>query len=432
MHIKSLAIAAALVTTAGAAQAADLGKPVKAAVDYVKVCDTYGAGFFYIPGSDTCLLIGGYVRTTWYTGNANNYAGTAAGSYIGPFSPARSGNKFLTATEAEIDIDARTNTEFGLLRARIEVDIDANSNGTGNGASLGKGYIQWGGLTAGRAQSMYDFYFGTTDQIVWSEVFPDQTVNLLAYTFAFGNGVSATLSLEDSTTSTRQATVPTVGTPAAYLPTNFVYGGNRTPDVVANLNVTQAWGSAQISGALHENYGQNTNGGGINATKWGYGILAGVKFNVPSLGAGDTFGIQATYTNGAMKLASSEYFSGTIAGLTNVGQDAVVDTATNTIKQTKAWAIGAGFLHNFSSTVSLGINGGVLNVDGFGANDYTQYSVGSTLTWAPVKGLTIAGELEYTSVNFTSATKTAYNGATGLNLANANSLVAGVRVKRAF
>ena len=42
----------------GGAQAADL--PVKAkAVEYVKICSLYGAGFFYIPGTDTCIQLGG-------------------------------------------------------------------------------------------------------------------------------------------------------------------------------------------------------------------------------------------------------------------------------------------------------------------------------------------------------------------------------------
>ena len=45
----------------GGAQAADL--PVKAkAVEYVKICSAYGAGFWYIPGTDTCIKIGGYLR----------------------------------------------------------------------------------------------------------------------------------------------------------------------------------------------------------------------------------------------------------------------------------------------------------------------------------------------------------------------------------
>ena len=60
--VKSLLLlsVAGLMTVPGA-KAADL--PVKAApVEYVKVCSLYGAGFFYIPGTDTCLKVGGYLR----------------------------------------------------------------------------------------------------------------------------------------------------------------------------------------------------------------------------------------------------------------------------------------------------------------------------------------------------------------------------------
>ena len=60
--VKSLLLgsAAGLVAVAGA-QAADL--PVKAkAVEYVKICSVYGAGFYYIPGTDTCIKLGGYLR----------------------------------------------------------------------------------------------------------------------------------------------------------------------------------------------------------------------------------------------------------------------------------------------------------------------------------------------------------------------------------
>src|SRR5439155_19139335 len=55
-----LSSAAGLMALSGA-QAADL--PVKAkAVEYVRICSLYGAGFWYIPGTDTCIKIGGYLR----------------------------------------------------------------------------------------------------------------------------------------------------------------------------------------------------------------------------------------------------------------------------------------------------------------------------------------------------------------------------------
>ena len=63
--VKSLLLgsAAGLVAVAGA-QAADL--PVKAKpVEYVKICSLYGDGFYYIPGSQTCLKIAGYVRADY-------------------------------------------------------------------------------------------------------------------------------------------------------------------------------------------------------------------------------------------------------------------------------------------------------------------------------------------------------------------------------
>ena len=55
-----LGTAAAFAAAAGA-QAADM--PVKAKpVQYVKICSLYGDGFYYIPGTDTCLKLGGYLR----------------------------------------------------------------------------------------------------------------------------------------------------------------------------------------------------------------------------------------------------------------------------------------------------------------------------------------------------------------------------------
>ena len=60
--VKSLVLgSAATLVAMGGAQAADL--PVKAkAVEYVRVCSLYGAGFWYIPGTDTCIKLGGYLR----------------------------------------------------------------------------------------------------------------------------------------------------------------------------------------------------------------------------------------------------------------------------------------------------------------------------------------------------------------------------------
>ena len=67
-----LGSAAALVAVGGA-QAADL--PVKAQpTQYVKICSLYGAGFYYVPGTDMCLKIGGWVRAEYAYGDNGNFA----------------------------------------------------------------------------------------------------------------------------------------------------------------------------------------------------------------------------------------------------------------------------------------------------------------------------------------------------------------------
>ena len=71
--VKSLILgsAAGLIAMSGA-QAADL--PVKAkAVEYVRICSLYGAGFYYIPGTDTCIKLGGYLRVDMVLNGGNDY-----------------------------------------------------------------------------------------------------------------------------------------------------------------------------------------------------------------------------------------------------------------------------------------------------------------------------------------------------------------------
>ena len=86
-----LGSAASLIAMSGA-QAADL--PVKAkAVEYVRICSLYGAGFYYIPGTDTCIKIGGYVRaeTAFNTNSTFNGAYNAGGGARNRYS-----NTFVT------------------------------------------------------------------------------------------------------------------------------------------------------------------------------------------------------------------------------------------------------------------------------------------------------------------------------------------------
>src|SRR5262245_39388420 len=116
--VKSLLLgsAAGLAAVTGA-QAADM--PVKARpVEYVRICSLYGEGFFYIPGTDTCLKLGGYLRVqTEY--NAGN-GGVAVGTNAIEDGQARFTrdltNDVNYRVRALISWDVRQQTEYGALR----------------------------------------------------------------------------------------------------------------------------------------------------------------------------------------------------------------------------------------------------------------------------------------------------------------------------
>ncbi|MDI3467938.1 MAG: putative outer membrane protein, putative porin precursor, partial [Pseudolabrys sp.] len=284
--VKSLILgsAAGLVAMAGA-QAADL--PVKAKpVQYVKICSLYGAGFYYIPGTDTCIKIGGYVRA-----ELNYQAG-------GSFNPVRVYNfddpgrdRTTNRVRGGITVDVRSQTEYGTLRSYATIlPTSTNDGGTGGSPYASPGdfipaiFIQFAGFTAGKTASFFDYdlnpYSNQTN--IWGSNQAGNGISIFGYTAQFGNGFSASLSLEDQT-SRRSA----IGGVVAG--TTWGYEGRRWPDLVANLRIDQAWGGAQVMAALHDTAAAGIAAGPVSVTDttMGWAIGAGLKFNLPMIGHGD-------------------------------------------------------------------------------------------------------------------------------------------------
>src|SRR6516225_7211256 len=127
-----LGTAASLVAVAGA-RAADL--PVKAKpVEYVRVCGLYGAGFFYIPGTDTCIKLGGAVRV-----QAEFNAG-AGGVPVGIGNSTEANQGELTRaatndtnfrTRIYFSVDARQQTEYGTLRSYYRFGVQETTPADG-------------------------------------------------------------------------------------------------------------------------------------------------------------------------------------------------------------------------------------------------------------------------------------------------------------
>ena len=110
----------------GAAQAADL--PVKAkAVEYVRICSLYGAGFFYIPGTDTCIKLGGYLRVdTTFNGGA--HGAPAWSGDLGQQNRFR--DQFVSRSRMALTVDTRTATEYGVVRTFGQGDFQFNNFGS--------------------------------------------------------------------------------------------------------------------------------------------------------------------------------------------------------------------------------------------------------------------------------------------------------------
>ena len=393
-----LGTAAGFVALAGA-QAADL--PVKAKpVQYVKICDLYGAGYFYVPGTDTCMKIGGYVRFNAYS-NANSgfgYFGVGFGGVTaatGPTFNRRDTQDFTYRSRIWMTGDHRSQTSMGTLRSYYAVQVtNAGPGDTATAVAMPRAFIQLAGWTIGRSTSMFDTP-DANSPLTNSGIpgFGGATgpsgIELVAYTANLGNGISASFGLESADQRrrnvinlTRAAAVPTI-----FAPVNSSLGsgaaataGGNTPDFVANLDVTQAWGSARVAGALHSVAGDyytaaNTalgfapgancvaaspTGCGSPGDTWGYAIAAGFTVTaIPGL-PGDLFGVTAGYSHGASGYTLGLNNLGIInGGRASVGQgsDGIFVNGSG-IELTDVWFVTGAYQHRWSPTLTSSIFGG--------------------------------------------------------------------------
>jgi hypothetical protein len=440
--IKSLVLgSAATLVAMGGAQAADL--PVKAkAVEYVRVCSLYGAGFYYIPGTDTCVKIGGYLRADLTVNGANGgqpfYSGSGA---MGD----RYANFYNDYSRFALTLDTRTATEYGVVRTFGQADFTFGTEGLGsineqstlntnaqqgnisaNYAGQGQlgveyAFVQFAGFTLGKSASAYSTpwqgYPGNNTAFLVGGYDTVTGINNVQYTAQFGNGVSLTFGVDDSSANDFNRTqllnaAGIVGSSTAAAqnggwglygaPSSVVtavgtgYTGTYVPDFVGNIRVDQAWGVFQLSGAAHwvdGAYNQNVNlpgtmyggtsGTGVFANtngmgsghpdgKMGFAVSAALQIkNIPT-GPGDDVKIEGTFAEGATKyaLGTSSALGGSFYGISNaVGgnggklalgaiSDGIYGGATGTpIQLTQSWGFRGAFNHNWDPYWSTSLFG---------------------------------------------------------------------------
>jgi len=233
MNIKSLLLgsAAALVAVSGARAADAVMAPEPEPVEYVRVCDAYGAGFFYIPGTETCLQISGLV---YYQITASSFETGDTRSYHWGYGTGDGWNKTV---RGRLNFDARSETEWGTLRSFIR--FQATWNGSGDGeVTADHAYIDLGGFRIGYTDSFWGISGngGPSNGGSHSDTgmsYGYQQRALIGYRFD-SNGFFGALSLEDDALS--------------------VGGDGYVPDVVAKIGYGNSWGAVWAKVAYDESY----------------------------------------------------------------------------------------------------------------------------------------------------------------------------------
>ena len=479
--VKSLLLgsAAGLVAVAGA-QAADL--PVKAKpVEYVKICSIYGAGFFYIPGTDTCIKIGGWVRAEYAIGETGNSHAQFFGSSGGRNNRIDSSDTRFRARTV-LSLDVRTQTEYGTVRAYNRFGFTQDSTTLSGGLLYTeRAFIQIAGFTFGKTQSYFDFVggamcYGCGYGGHLSQFGAGGTV-VFAYSATLGNGLTATIALEDqaarrtavwdaSNDASNALSIGAFPGPAVVRDASNTFGGQAVgdqgafsmPDIVGSLRVDQAWGSAQVSAAVHQVrggwYGNNSTGAGATvlgvnsqftapADAYGFAVDAGIIVNLP-WAKGDRFYVEGAYSEGAPSYAG--WSGGVQGGFAQFqrfnGRNAFNGYAFESIfgtlaatggttghQLTTAWTIGAGIEHYWTPALRSSVFGNytstsfndtaktlfcsspqspIRTVGGAaptglaalpGCNpDFNVWNVGTRTIWNPVPNLDIGLEVMYTKL----------------------------------
>jgi hypothetical protein len=484
MHLRNTLLASAALLSCGAgARAADLPAFKSAPVSYVRVCDAFGTGYFYIPGTDTCVKVGGQLRAEYTirggapTGNAFARALNQSGQLFNRDYTAFRGRGYLNA-------ESKTATAYGTLRTFVSIritDETTNVGPSGGGkvavagspikantslfqglppgqeALLDKGFIQFAGITAGRINSFFDFDAQSHEFLTATVANSNQVTEVLAYTATFGGGLAATISVEDATerrigdNGSVQANINPTATKAGYL----AYAGETIPDIVGNLRAEESWGTAQLAGAYH-----NVSSLAVNLPtspavftvpkdQDGFAGIAGVKVLLPFLAKGDNFTLQGTYEKGAIDyLNSLNYYN----GATNVyAHDVSVGIPVNDgfvlpngkIGLNTGWGIYGAFQHYWAPTWNSSIFGNYEEIRNpyaaqlltTGADNAKIYQIGGNLVWTPVKDFLIGGEVVYTNLQLKgplALTGTNANGATIALPSTNDDIRARLSLRRSF
>jgi len=398
MTLKPLLFGAALVLACGEAQSADLS-PAPAPVDYVRVCDAFGSGFFFIPGTDSCLRLRGRLRTEV------RYRNQAEGQPIGlqARGGVRGASPFFARARGYWGWDHRTSTDIGLVRAFFRGFLTKNSgNGTATALHLDYAFIQLGQVgtwTLGFADMIVEPVFQSyvLDHSFNTVGYDEETV-IAQYVYSFGNGFSVGALILDPTTGAFGTSTRTTGTVFAGVPfTAPAYGGLRLPSLGAAATYDGEIGALRLAGLIQDIRPANPTtaaaagrrGSNDHALGWAIGVsgLANLPF-----GTNSKIGFNAQYTQGILQFLHED------ATFLPVG-DFTANLAGTSTKLSKGWSASAGFSTEIIDRTTFNLNAGYTDIrQNFGVIDVRWYDIAANLQHRLTDNLVLTAEAHYREV----------------------------------
>jgi hypothetical protein len=389
MNIKSLLLgsAAALVAVSGARAADAVIAPEPEPVEYVRVCDVYGTSFYYIPGTEICLKVGGYMR---YDIGVGDLFGD-----LGDFGD----ETYYKRARFQLRMDARTETELGTLRGyaainfdwrtedfaeRLDFDNDGfiDNDGFGHDAvnnfGIEHAYAELGGFRIGVTDSLFSTETGYASDVVQDGLiaYGPFTTHQIAYTFDAGNGFSISAAVEEGddggpyTTYAEGFTTQTVGGVTVVRPFGFGDHGtvnDYTPYFVAGAAYSGGIWGASIVGAYDSNQEEFAVKGRID-------LRPNDMFSLFVMGAWTDDG-DCEIAFGVVTVSTQRCFGGGGNGgnyYATWGGD---------------WAVWAGGSARFNDTFKWNVE--------FGYNDFGDYSIVSDVNVTVVPGFVVTPGVGY-------------------------------------
>jgi len=227
-------------------------------MEYVRICDTYGVGFYYIPGTETCLKVSGYMRYDIGVGGFG-LTDVIDKKDWGFETDYDTNDTYDKRARFQLRVDSRTETELGTLRTYAAINFQWDTASTGeyesdddNGFTYSYAdwapehiYMELGGFRIGKTDSLFSTFTGYAGGVMADDIIgygPFDT-HQIAYTWTGGNGFTAAVAVEEGDGDTVD--------PFGYFPNEVGDGDLYTldsyvPHVVGGIGYTAGWGGVSV------------------------------------------------------------------------------------------------------------------------------------------------------------------------------------------